>query len=78
MPLTCRYRHQEQQISLVEQRAEAAKRVYLEACTKAEALRKLIVKLSDQERSIADKTEQKIMDEFAARSARKNLYNSLF
>lgn len=66
--------HQEQQISLVEQRAEAAKRVYLESRTKAEALRKLIVKLNDQVRSLADKAEQKMMDEFAARSARNRTF----
>lgn len=66
--------HQEQQVNLVEQQAEAAKRVYLESRTKAEALRKLIVKLSAQEKSVADKAEQKLMDEFAARSARNRTF----
>lgn len=66
--------HQEQQISLVSQQAEGAKRVYLESRTKAEALRKLIVKLNNQEAAIEDKKEQKLMDEFAARSARNRTF----
>lgn len=65
--------HQEQQVNLVEQQAEAAKRVYLEARTKAEALRKLIAKLTQEESAIEDKKEQKLMDEFAARSARNKM-----
>lgn len=66
--------HQEQQINLVEQQAENCKRVYLESRTKAEALRKLIVKLNNQESAIEDKKEQKLMDEFAARSARNRTF----
>lgn len=66
--------HQEQQISLVQQQADGAKRVYLESRTKAEALRKLIVKLNNQEAAIEDKKEQKLMDEFAARSARNRTF----
>lgn len=66
--------HQEQQVNLVMQQAEAAKRVYLEARTKAEALRKLIAKLTSEESAIEDKKEQKLMDEFAARSARNRTF----
>lgn len=62
--------HQQAQINLIQQQAEGAQRVYLEARAKAEALRKLIAKLSEQVSAIADKQEQKLMDEFAARSAR--------
>ncbi|OUS40220.1 flagellar export protein FliJ [Oleispira antarctica] len=62
--------HQESQINLVQQQAEGAKRVYLQARAKAEALRKLIEKLSQQLTAVAEKQDQKLMDEFAARSAR--------
>ena len=62
--------HQEQQIDLVQQQADGAKRVYLDARAKAEALRKLIEKLTLQATAIEDKQDQKMMDEFAARSAR--------
>ena len=62
--------HQESQINLVQQQAEGAKRVYLQARAKAEALRKLIEKLSQQLTAIEEKQDQKLMDEFAARSAR--------
>lgn len=62
--------HQESQINLVKQQAEGAQRVYLDARSKAEALRKLIEKLNSQLSAIAEKQDQKLMDEFAARSAR--------
>jgi flagellar FliJ protein len=62
--------HQQNQINLVQQQAEGAQRVYLQARSKAEALRKLIGKLTLQLSAIADKQDQKLMDEFAARSAR--------
>ena len=62
--------HQEQQINLVRQQADGAKRVYLDARAKAEALRKLIEKLALQASALEDKQDQKMMDEFAARSAR--------
>ena len=62
--------HQESQINLVQQQAEGAKRGYLQARAKAEALRKLIEKLSQQLTAIEEKQDQKLMDEFAARSAR--------
>jgi flagellar FliJ protein len=62
--------HQESQINLVQQQAEGAKRVYLQTRAKAEALRKLIEKLSQQLTAIEEKQDQKLMDEFAARSAR--------
>jgi len=62
--------HQESQINLVQQQAEGAKRVYLQARAKAEALRKLIEKLSQKLTAIEEKQDQKLMDEFAARSAR--------
>ena len=62
--------HQESQINLVQQQAEGAKRVYLQARAKAEALRKLIEKLSQQLTAVEEKQDQKLMDEFAARSAR--------
>jgi flagellar FliJ protein len=62
--------HQQTQINLIQQQADGAQRVYLEARAKAEALRKLIAKLNQQVSHIADKQEQKLMDEFAARSAR--------
>jgi|TARA_B110000438_G_scaffold285569_1_gene315796 flagellar FliJ protein len=62
--------HQQQQINLVQQQAEGAKRVYLAARAKAEALRKLIAKLNDQAYALGEKQDQKMMDEFAARSAR--------
>ncbi|CCK75393.1 MAG: flagellar export protein FliJ [Oleispira antarctica] len=62
--------HQQQQIDLVQQQAEGAKRVYLAARAKAEALRKLIEKLNLQAYALEEKQDQKMMDEFAARSAR--------
>jgi len=62
--------HQESQINLVQQQAEGAKCVYLQTRAKAEALRKLIEKLSQQLTAIEEKQDQKLMDEFAARSAR--------
>ena len=62
--------HQQAQINLIQQQAEGAKRVYLEARAKAEALRKLIIKLRNQASAVEEKQEQKMMDEFAARSAR--------
>lgn len=62
--------HQQAQINLIQQQADGAQRVYLEARAKAEALRKLITKLSEQVSAVIDKQEQKLMDEFAARSAR--------
>jgi flagellar FliJ protein len=62
--------HQQQQINLIQQQAEGAQRVYLAARAKAEALRKLIQKLKDQAFAIEEKQDQKMMDEFAARSAR--------
>jgi len=62
--------HQQQQINLIQQQAEGAQRVYLAARAKAQALRKLIEKLNAQASAIEDKQEQKLMDEFAARSAR--------
>lgn len=65
--------HQQQQINLIQQQAEGAQRVYLAARAKAEALRKLIQKLKDQAFAIEEKQDQKMMDEFAARSARNNL-----
>jgi flagellar FliJ protein len=62
--------HQQQQIDLVQQQAEGAKRLYLAARAKAEALRKLIEKLTQQTVALEEKQDQKMMDEFAARSAR--------
>ena len=62
--------HQQAQINLIQQQAEGAKRVYLEARAKGEALRKLIIKLRNQASAVEEKQEQKMMDEFAARSAR--------
>jgi flagellar FliJ protein len=62
--------HQQQQINLVQQQAEGAKRLYLAARAKAEALRKLIEKLKQQTVALEEKQDQKMMDEFAARSAR--------
>ncbi len=62
--------HQQNQINLIQQQAEGAQRVYLEARAKAEALRKLISKLGDQLSAIEEKQAQKLMDEFAARIAR--------
>lgn len=62
--------HQQSQINLVQQQAEGAQRVYLQARSKAEALRKLIEKLTAQLSAIEEKQDQKLMDEFAARSAR--------
>jgi flagellar FliJ protein len=62
--------HQQQQINLVQQQAEGAKRLYLAARSKAEALRKLIEKLKQQTVALEEKQDQKMMDEFAARSAR--------
>jgi flagellar protein FliJ len=62
--------HQQQQINLIQQQAEGAQRIYLAARAKAQALRKLIEKLNAQASAIEDKQEQKLMDEFAARSAR--------
>ncbi len=62
--------HQEAQINLVQQQVEGAQRVYLSARAKAEALRKLIEKLKNQAFAIEEKQDQKMMDEFAARSAR--------
>ncbi|MGK0248604.1 MAG: flagellar FliJ protein [Oleispira sp.] len=62
--------HQQQQIDLVQQQAEGAKRLYLAARAKAEALRKLIEKLKQQTATLEEKQDQKMMDEFAARSAR--------
>ena len=62
--------HQQSQINLVQQQAEGAQRVYLQARSKAEALRKLIEKLNSQLLAIEEKQDQKLMDEFAARSAR--------
>lgn len=63
--------HQQNQINLIQQQAEGAQRVYLEARAKAEALRKLIGKLGQQLSAIEEKQAQKLMDEFAARIARK-------
>lgn len=62
--------HQQQQIDLVQQQAEGAKRLYVAARAKAEALRKLIEKLKQQTVALEEKQDQKMMDEFAARSAR--------
>lgn len=62
--------HQEAQINLIQQQAEGAKKVYLAARGKAQALRQLIEKLNAQTVSLENKQEQKLMDEFAARSAR--------
>ncbi|NRA25102.1 MAG: flagellar export protein FliJ [Oleispira sp.] len=62
--------HQEAQIHLIQQQTDGAQRVYLEARGKAQALRKLIIKLKDQASVIEEKQEQKLMDEFGARSAR--------
>lgn len=62
--------HQQNQINLVQQQMEGAQRVYLQSRSKAEALRKLIEKLTSQLSAIAEKQDQKLMDEFAARSAR--------
>ncbi len=62
--------HQQNQINLIQQQSEGAQRIYLEARSKAEALRKLIDKLSNQVATVEAKQEQKLMDEFAARSAR--------
>ena len=62
--------HQQNQINLVQQQTDGAQRVYLQARSKAQALRKLIDKLNSQLSAIAEKQEQKLMDEFAARSAR--------
>lgn len=61
---------QQQQINLIEQQAEGAKRLYLAARAKAEALRKLIEKMNNQAFALEEKQDQKMMDEFAARSAR--------
>jgi flagellar FliJ protein len=66
--------HQEAQINLIQQQTDGAHRVYLEARAKAEALRKLIVKLNEQASAIEEKQGQKLMDEFAARSARNNQF----
>ncbi len=66
--------HQQAQINLIQQQAEGAKRVYLGARAKAEALRKLIIKLRNQASAVEEKQEQKMMDEFAARSARNRQY----
>jgi flagellar FliJ protein len=65
--------HQQNQINLVQQQAEGAQRVYLQARAKAEALRKLIGKLNLQLFAIEEKQDQKLMDEFAARSARNRI-----
>jgi flagellar FliJ protein len=65
--------HQQNQINLVQQQAEGAQRVYLQARAKAEALRKLIAKLNLQLFAIEEKQDQKLMDEFAARSARNRI-----
>jgi flagellar FliJ protein len=65
--------HQQNQINLVQQQTEGAQRVYLQARSKAEALRKLIEKLNLQVSAIAEKQDQKLMDEFAARSARSRI-----
>jgi flagellar FliJ protein len=62
--------HQQQQINLIQQQAEGAQRVYLASRAKAEALRKLIQKLKNQVYALEEKQDQKMMDEFAARSAR--------
>ena len=62
--------HQQQQINLIQQQAEGAQRVYLASRAKAEALRKLIQNLQDQVFAVEEKQDQKMMDEFAARSAR--------
>jgi len=62
--------HQQQQINLVEQQAEGAQRVYLASRSKAQALRTLIENLNSQLAATAEKQDQKLMDEFAARSAR--------
>lgn len=62
--------HQEQQINLVQQQVEGAQRVYLASRSKAQALRQLIEKLNLQLSTTAEKQDQKLMDEFAARSAR--------
>lgn len=62
--------HQQQQINLIQQQAEGAQRVYLASRAKAEALRKLIQNLKDQVYVLEEKQDQKMMDEFAARSAR--------
>lgn len=66
--------HQQQQINLIQQQAEGAQRVYLAARAKAEALRKLIQKLKDQTHALEEKQDQKMMDEFAARSARNRQF----
>jgi flagellar FliJ protein len=66
--------HQQQQINLVQQQAEGAKRVYIAARAKAEALRKLIEKLKHETFVREEKQEQKMMDEFAARSARNRQF----
>ena len=65
--------HQQAQIHLIQQQADGAKRVYLAARGKAQALRQLIDKLKVQAATLENKQEQKLMDEFAARSARKIL-----
>ncbi len=62
--------HQQQQINLIQQQAEGAQRIYLASRAKAEALRKLIQNLKDQIYALEEKQDQKMMDEFAARSAR--------
>jgi flagellar FliJ protein len=62
--------HQQQQIHLVQQQADGAQRVYLTSRSKAQALRQLIDKLNSQLSAVAEKQDQKLMDEFAARSAR--------
>jgi flagellar FliJ protein len=66
--------HQQQQINLVQQQAEGAQRVYLTSRSKAQALRKLIEKLNLQLSAAANKQDQKLMDEFAARSARNRSF----
>lgn len=62
--------HQEQQINLIQQQVDGAQRVYLTSRSKAQALRQLIDKLNSQLSAVAEKQDQKLMDEFAARSAR--------
>lgn len=66
--------HQQQQIDLLQQQADGAKRVYLAARAKAEALRTLIEKLNLQASAAEEKQDQKMMDEFAARSVRNRQY----
>jgi flagellar FliJ protein len=66
--------HQQQQIHLVQQQVEGAQRVYLTSRSKAQALRQLIEKLNLQLSAEAEKQDQKLMDEFAARSARNSSF----